>query len=193
MKGPMKIKTSVLFKEIAVDSKLHVLIGNEGPSNQTCLSMCHIADPSHWTELVNSWSGKKKNWKSIHKHQRNEPSKFRSSETSEASETNKTRFIRRERSQPSKALLLLQPILKQQLSSNNCHHLSIIFHHLQSWSRHRGACSIRQAGQTGEESRRKETAVPTFFTCIKLPSPIAGDTFELRSRGVIPTLSSSSS
>ena len=192
MKGPMKIKTSVLFKEIAVDSKLHVLIGNEGPSNQTCLSMCHIADPSHWTELVNSWSGKKKNWKSIHKHQRNEPSKFRSSETSEASETNKTRFIRRAKrafkKRSSSNQFSFPTIVKQQLPSSSSS--SFIFH---CWSRHRGACSIRQAGQTGEESRRKETAVPTFFSCIKLPSQIAGDTFELRSQSVIPTLSGSAS
>ena len=86
MKGPMKIKTSVLFKEIAVDSKLHVLIGNEGPPFSWPISLNRACQ-----QLIRE----KKNWKSIHKHQRNEPSKFRSSETSEASETNKTRFLRR--------------------------------------------------------------------------------------------------
>ena len=131
----------------------------------------------------------------MHKHKRDESSKLRSVGTSEASETNKSRFLRRaKRAFKSAPPPTNSPF--QQLSSNNCHHhlsIIIIFHHLQSWSRHRGACSIRQAGQTGEESRRKETAVPTFFTCIKLPSQIAGDTFELRSPSVIPTLSSSAS
>ena len=187
MKGPMKIKTSVLFKEIAVDSKLHVLIGNEGPPfswpislNRACQQLIrekkkmkiHPQTPEKWAFKV-----------SIERNERSERNKqnafFKASEASLQKRSSSNQFSL------SKAL--------QQLSSNNCHHLSIIFHHLQSWSRHRGACSIRQAGQTGEESRRKETAVPTFFTCIKLPSPIAGDTFELRSRGVIPTLLSSSS
>ena len=48
--------------------------------------------------LVHSFPTALKKRKSLHKHQRNEPSKFRSSEaseTSKASKTNKTRFIRR--------------------------------------------------------------------------------------------------